>query len=250
MNETPYTASRLRLPFVRALIASGLLLSCCGCPPEPPSQEEQRNTVTSRWIFVDPVESQGKAAVWLNQADLDTITSMVPTLSTIVVEKVKSGEIEADGKTSQAKVCGTNGDYLRLLKERAKVQVERGRFLESIDVQEEQNVVVLSNSLARKLFADADPVGRTIVLQSLTLKVVGIVSDGVPWGAALTRDAYVPLSLFGPDEDRKVYDGFRFRVESLDQVKATRDIIQKVIEQRHPDEEFQFEPTAEKSGRL
>lgn len=200
--------------------------------------------MTSRWIFVEPLESQGET-VPLEQSDLDAITSMVPTLSTIVVERVKTGEIEADGKTSEALVCGTNAEYLRLLKERAKVQVERGRFLESIDVHEEQNVVVLSESLSRKLFADADPVGQTVVLERLTLKVVGIVSDGAPWGAALTHDVYVPLSLFGPDGDRKVYDGFRFRVESLDQVKTTRDVIQKVIEQRHPDGQFRFEPAAE-----
>lgn len=198
---------------------------------------------------MEPVKSQGKT-VGLNQADLNAITSMVPTLSTIVVEKVKTGEIEADGKTSQALVCGTNAQYLRLLKERAKVQVERGRFLESIDVQEERNIVVLSESLAGKLFADADPVGQTVVLERLTLKVVGIVSDGAPWGAALTRDAYVPLSLFGPNGDQKMYDGFRFRVESLHQVKTTRDIIQKVIEQRHPDAEFRFEPAAQKNERL
>ena len=32
-----------------------LLTVCCGCPPRPPSQEEQRQAVTSRWITVASV---------------------------------------------------------------------------------------------------------------------------------------------------------------------------------------------------
>ena len=46
---------------LRLFKASVLLFSCCGCPPAPPSQEERRPAVTSRWITVEPSGQQQDA---------------------------------------------------------------------------------------------------------------------------------------------------------------------------------------------
>ena len=67
------------------------------------------------------------------------------------------------------------------------------------------------------------------------------MTDGAQWGTDVTRDAYVPLKLFGPGNDPSAafpYDRFRFQVKTLDQVKQSQEIIQRIIERRHPSQNF------------
>lgn len=74
---------------------------------------------------------------------------------------------------------------------------------------------------------------------TLEIQVLGSVQDGASWGSGVKRDAYVPLRLFGKGADQNApfpYDRFRFRVESLDEVKQTQKIIQAIVERRHPDQ--------------
>jgi hypothetical protein len=216
-----------------------LLTVCCGCPPRPPSQEEQRQAVTSRWITVEAADEDNGTDALLDQDDLNVITNSVPMISTVVVERVRTGKIESEGTVVEAKVCGTRPEYLKLLEEGARGKLQQGRFLESMESEEGNDVIVLSDSLSKKLFENGDSVDRSVVIAGRELTVVGVVSDGAQWGVAVKRDAYVPLKLFGPGNDQSApfpYDRFRFRVKTLDQVKNAEEIIQNIIERRHPDQ--------------
>ena len=162
----------------------------------------------------------------MDQDDLNEIIQTVPTISNVVVERMKTGSIESDDAEVEAQDCGTTPEYLWLLQEGAKVKVKYGRFLESIEAAEGSAVIVLSDRLAKKLFTVPDPVGQSVVLERRQLTVVGVMTDGASWGSAVVRDAHVPLTLFGPESDQNApfpYDRFRFRVEEMDQVEATRD---------------------------
>lgn len=190
---------------------------------------------------MEPTAQQGDANPQLDQDDLNRIVNALPTISTFVVERVKSGKIETEHNVAEATVCGTRPEYFQLLKEVARVELQQGRFFETIEAAEGARIVVLSGSLAKKLFDEADPIDRKVILERQELTVVGVVSDGVPWGTAVTRDAYVPLGLFGPGADQSApvpYDRFRFRVKTLDQVENTQAIISNIIERQHPDQDI------------
>ena len=238
MNRSRHrTCNRTAISMVRLLTVGWVLLLCCGCPPAPPSQEEQRRAVTSRWITVECGNPEREAVSCLDEDDLDAISQQVPTISTALAERVRTEMLSRENTDVKIMVSGTGPDYLRFLKEAARVEVQLGRFLESADFGRDERVIVLSDRLADKLFSDADPVGQTVDLDGQMLTIVGVVTDGAPWSKALTRDAYVPLGLFDGRNDSSTpspCDRLRFRVERLDQVQNTREIIQQIMDQRHP----------------
>ena len=220
---------------VIVLLSSVMLLVCCGCPPKPPSQEEQSQAATSHWITVEAELTNGEGQGPLDQDDLNAITQGVPTISTVVAERIRIGSIESDGARTEIQVCGTTPEYLRLLEEGARVKLMQGKFLEDVETEEGVTIIVLSENLADKLFPDADAVGQSVLLDDRPLAVVGVVTNGASWGGALTRDAYVPLKLPGTGSDSSLpsaYDRFRFRVENLDQVENTQAIIQNIMQRR------------------
>jgi len=60
------------------------------------------------------------------------------------------------------------------------IPIRTGRDLEETDTVESARVVVISRSMARDLFPDADPIGRTIVIdmgERIEHRVVGVVED-------------------------------------------------------------------------
>ena len=235
LNSSAKTA---RAVVLRSFTAA-LLVACCGCPAAPPSQEEQIQSVTSRWITVESADNDVESTPVLDQKDLNAIINGLPTISTVVVERVRTGKIESNDASAEVRVCGTRPEYFRLLEETARVKLQQGHFIQSTEAEEGTSVIVLSDSLTTKLFEDADPTGRSVVLEGRTLTVVGVVTDGAQWGTDVTRDAYVPLTLFGPGNDPSAafpYNRFRFRVKSLDQVEDSKLIIHRIIEGRHPNQ--------------
>ena len=173
----------------------------------------------------------------LDDSVLNEITNALPTISTAVPERVRKSNIQSENAAAEITVCGTSPQYMRLLQDVARVEIQKGRFIELTDEKENARVVVLSEELANKLFLDADPVGQSVVLQDQKLTVVGVVSDGAQWGANISRDAYVPLNLSEPGTNQNEpvrYDRFRFQVKSIDQLENSRAIILNIIERRLP----------------
>ncbi len=82
---------------------------------------------------------------------------------------------------------------------------EKGRFFNEIDLRENANVIVLGRSVARDLFKNEDPLGRSVMLKDQMMTVIGIMKEKVwenPGGGAfggnaleyMNRQSFVPLS--------------------------------------------------------
>lgn len=224
-----------------------LLVFSAGCPPAPPSQQEQRQALVSRWITIE-AGSQNAASSALNAEDARAIIAQVPTLSRVVTERVAELTLETEsGTTREVSVCGTGPEYRRLLEDRVRARVTSGRFLEAEDQGRATGVVVLSESLAQALDGEADPVGSQIALAGRKVTVIGVISDGAGQDVSdVTRDAYVPLAhlrdLIAMQGDPSVttLDRIRCKVESLAQVEDTRSVIENIMKQRSPESEVRI----------
>jgi putative ABC transport system permease protein len=107
---------------------------------------------------------------------------------------VPSGASAAELGTEETMVSSVNAGFFRTM----GIPVIRGRVFSEADGAEGQPVVVLSQSLAARLFGSADPLGREVSIPGRHKQppiVVGIVGDTRHAGpmADWTRQAYVPL---------------------------------------------------------
>jgi putative ABC transport system permease protein len=88
-----------------------------------------------------------------------------------------------------------------------------GRFINQLDMREQNKVIVLDKKIADLLFKEESPLGKMVKVGQLMFKVVGVNSKKEQWGGS---NAYIPFTtaqtIFNPS--RKFYQ-ITFTVEGL-----------------------------------
>lgn len=98
--------------------------------------------------------------------NIDGVKSVSPELS---------GQVTAtyDYKSAKDKVIGTNDQY----KNARSLKLDKGRFLLPIDIEYGQKVAVIGPNVASDLFGFSNPIGKTIRLNGMPYKIVGLLKE-------------------------------------------------------------------------
>lgn len=80
--------------------------------------------------------------------------------------------------------------------------IEEGRFISNDEVQRSAFVVVLGGDIKDKFFPNTDPIGKTLKVRGLPMRVVGVEEKrGSFFGSSFDRHVYIPvtthLQIFG-----------------------------------------------------
>jgi putative ABC transport system permease protein len=80
--------------------------------------------------------------------------------------------------------------------------IENGRFISNDEVQRSAMVVVLGSDISDKFFPNTDPIGKTLKIRGLPMRVVGVEEKrGSFFGDSFDRHVYIPvtthLQIFG-----------------------------------------------------
>lgn len=119
------------------------------------------------------------------------------------------------------RVRGVMPNYLNI--EKLIISSGNGRFINQLDIQEQNKVIVLDKKIADLLFPNDSPIGKNIKVGQLMFKVVGVNSKKEEWGGS---NAYIPFStaqtIFNPGG--KFYH-IIFTVEGLNSKQANDNFI-------------------------
>lgn len=72
------------------------------------------------------------------------------------------------------------------------VELVSGRLLNKLDMKEYRKVAIIGKAMKEELFKDEDPIGKYVVLNGISFKVVGVFTDT---HEGETRRMFVPISL-------------------------------------------------------
>ncbi|MEM8604293.1 MAG: ABC transporter permease, partial [Cyanobacteria bacterium P01_H01_bin.121] len=87
-------------------------------------------------------------------------------------------------------VTGTTPSYLQV----RNVDVEQGRFLSPVDLQNQSRVAILGYETAQTLFGTQNPIGDRIRIKSISFEVVGVMQErGASFGQNLDTAVYIPV---------------------------------------------------------
>ncbi len=136
--------------------------------------------------------------------DIEYVRSRMPELKSVIGEVVSWRTAIAYGrKTINGRVNGVNWEYGEA---RKHYPVAGGRWLTPEDDLQRRRVVFLGDEMAKDLFGDADPVGKTILINNSPFVVIGVMQKKTQMGAYQGPDAQhacIPLSVaraqFGRD---------------------------------------------------
>ncbi len=125
----------------------------------------------------------------------------------------------------------------------------KGSFFSAEDVSRKRRVCVLGTNLARRIFGDADPVGRMCWIENEKYQVSGVmggvgVGDLVEFGfiPITTAQEYIPWL----PPPQKIY----IRCTSWDDVKKVSDAIPDVLHRCQPTDSFRIEVRWEELKRV
>ncbi len=145
------------------------------------------------------------------ESEVDLIRQEVEESRTITA-RINSTQTIAYGKEyGSYSVRGVMPGYYDI--EKLIIGNGEGRFINQLDMREQNKVIVLDKKIADLLFPNEDPLGKQVKVGRLMFKVVGVNSKKEQWGGS---NAYIPFTtaqtIFNPS--RKFHQ-ITFTVDGL-----------------------------------
>jgi putative ABC transport system permease protein len=128
--------------------------------------------------------------------DVDLIAKTVPGIG-MISPQYRNNVALTYGKFSTTTECeGVNPCFEEM---RRMYPAGGGRFLNEVDVEQQRRVLVLGAVIAKDIFKDEDPIGKTILLDGVPYTVVGLIQKKVQTAmnnGPDTRRAIIPYTTF------------------------------------------------------
>lgn len=185
----------------------------------------------------------------LKYDDMTRIKQSFDTVLRTVPAKLIRGQGRAGNRTLELRLVGTTPEWFELV-EREKIA---GRVLLDRDMEQNSNVVVLTEHGARKLLAGRTVMDAQVLINQGYYKVIGVIkSESTQSGTMQTPDqeidAYIPLNVakerFGDitvirtsgSNTRELVELHQLivQVDSTDHVESTAAGIERVLSMFHP----------------
>lgn len=123
------------------------------------------------------------------ESELDFIQSEVEESRLITARTSNSQTISYGTEYGNYQVVGVLPNFLEI--EKLIIAPGDGRFINQLDINERNKVIVLDKRVSDLLFKDESPLGKHVKVGQLMYKVVGINSKREQWGGPNT---YIPFS--------------------------------------------------------
>jgi len=162
---------------------------------------EQFESLGSNMLVISPGAvsfrgiSMGEgSAESLTNDDVEAIAHLASAISAIAPEySVWGQQVVYGNKNTQTTVLGVTPEYPTV----RNWQVDRGRFIESLDITSQAKVAVLGATVAEELFGQTlvDPLGKTVKIKRQNYQIVGLMAaKGVGGFQNLDDQVFIPLS--------------------------------------------------------
>ena len=128
--------------------------------------------------------------------DVELITKSVPGIG-LISPQYRNNVTLSYGKNNTTTECeGVDPGFEEM---RRMYPAGGGRFLNDVDVAQQRRVLVLGTKIAKDLFKDEDPIGKTVMVDRVPYTMVGIIQNKVQTAmnnGPDTRRAIIPYTTF------------------------------------------------------
>ena len=204
---------------------------------------EQFESLGSNLLVVRPAAfsfrgmSMGRgSAESLTDGDVEAIARLAGAVSATAPEySIRSQQVVYRSNNTQTTVLGVTPSYLMV----RNWELERGRFIDGLDLTSQAKVVVLGATAAEDLFEEGlvDPLGKMVKINRLNYQVVGILeSKGAGGFENLDDQVFIPLSTaqlkFGGAGNTSL-GAINVQVTSRDELEWAQAELAAILRARH-----------------
>ena len=218
-------------------VAAVVVLVAIGTGAKQEVEEQVEGLGSNLVIFVPGRLEFGSAPTKsrLELGDADRIGRAIGQPDGVAVSLASGETVRAGNREAFATVNGTNPAVPRVFVR----PLARGDYLRESDVDTRRRVAVLGSALATTLFPGVDPLGRSVSIDGVRFRVIGIFETvGSSLGGGRDNEVHIPVTaaqrLFG---DMRV-DAFAVKAPSTEAIGRVSERSLAVLADRYPDEEF------------
>ncbi len=148
--------------------------------------------ISPRRAFFRGIGMSAGSSQSLTTDDVDAIEALASSVAAIAPEYSTSGQIVYRNKNTQTTVLGITPEYPTV----RKWELERGRFVSNLDLQNKSKVAVLGATVVEALFGTlVDPIGKYIKINRQNYEVIGIMaSKGSDSMESQDDQVFIPLT--------------------------------------------------------
>lgn len=147
-----------------------------------------------------------------SEKEVNAIENQLSESRLVTARITKNQDISYGAEYGSYQIRGVMPDYQSI--EHLIIDPKDGRFINQLDVNSNNKVIVLDKKIADLLFKKTDPIGKDVKVGNLIFKVVGVNSKKEQWGGP---NAYIPFStaqiIYNPS---KKFNQITFTVDGLE----------------------------------
>ena len=179
-------------------VAAVIILLSIGNGTQKSIQDEMRSMGTNLVMIRSGASTSGGARMGrgsqptLKNGDADAIQEKIAAIRLAVPVVNDSGQLIYGSTNWSTSIVGTDNRYFEI----KEWDLSYGRFFSENDIRTANKVVILGQTVAKELFGDIDPLGKTIRVKGLPFVVIGTLTARGQSGPGQDQDdmVYMPLS--------------------------------------------------------
>jgi len=181
-----------------------------------------------------PFEGLGKGRrIQLTEEDIELVRRRATGLAGISGEYAETYKVLYAGRTLPVDVSGVSPVFGEL---RNLVPQSGGRFVNVLDERLQRRVVFFGDEMAKELFGEEDPIGRTVMMMGSPFTVVGVLKAKTQDSSYSGRDkdkAFIPGSTFRALSGAKYAGPIIFKAADLSKTEALKQEVIRILAKKH-----------------
>ena len=180
--------------------------------------------------------------VRLTEEDVDILDAVIPAVDMISPQYRKNVTL-VYGKYQGTTECeGVNAGFEEM---RRMYPAGGGRFLNEVDVDQQRRVLFLGAVIAKEIFGDEDPIGKTILVDAVPFTTVGVMQKKIQTSSNNgpdTRRAVMPHSTFRTTYGNQYVNSIVLRPSDPSKQAEVKSDIYRILGRK-----FRFDPEDERA---
>ena len=222
-------------------VAAVIIMLSIGNGTQISIQNEMRSMGTNLIMIRSGSSTSGGARMGhgsqptLKNGDADAIQDKIEAIRLAVPVFNDSGQLVYGNTNWATNIVGTDNRYFEI----KEWDLAYGRFFSETDIKSSNKVVILGQTVAKELFGDIDPLGKTIRVKGIPFTVIGALTARGQSGPGQDQDdmIYLPLSTV-----QKKVSGTQFpdmvnmlmlQAYRAEDTYTSQDEIKALLRQRH-----------------
>jgi len=182
-----------------------------------------------------PYKGMGKGRqILLRKEDVELLKTKVPGIEYISPEGDRYANTLTLGRKSfTERVIGVYPSFEEM---RTYYPQRNSRFLNPVDLQNKRRVVFLGTEIARRLFEDEKPVGKTIMINAIPFLVIGVMQDKIQnsmYNGPDVDKAAIPYSTYKAIYGDEYISRLIYMPEDIARAASVKDDVYRVLAAKH-----------------